>query len=59
MATVHIILRDTEDGQVEAETTVTAWEESSNAIALANRVNEHMAEISQPAREEPKLVLVS
>ena len=59
MATVHIILRDTEDGQVEAETTVTAWEEGSNAIALANRVNEHMAEISQPAKEEPKLVLVS
>lgn len=47
MATVHIILRDTEDGLVDVETTITDFDPKSNAIGLADSLNGHMAEIAQ------------
>ena len=60
MTTVHIIFRDTDDGMVETETTITAWEKGSNAIALTDRINMHMAAIAklQTVKESPKLALV-
>lgn len=59
MATVHIILRDTEDGLVDVETTITAMEPGSNAIGLADRLNQHMAEIAtelQSPTPKPELM---
>lgn len=60
MATIHMVLRDTDDGLVDVETTVEGWNDKSNAQALANRLNAFMAEIAEPkpAREAPKLVLL-
>lgn len=60
MSTVTIVLRDTDDGLVDVETTVDGWDDASNAIALANRVNGYMAEIAnpRPTKEVPKLVLI-
>lgn len=50
MATVQIMFRDTEDGLVDVETTISGWENPSNAIALANQVNKYMAEIADQKR---------
>ena len=47
MATIQIMLRDTEDGLVDVETTVTGWDLSSNALALTDRLNAFMAEIDR------------
>ncbi len=47
MATIHMILRDTDDGLVDVETTIEGWDDKSNAQALANRLNGFMAEIAE------------
>ena len=53
MATIHMVLRDTDDGLVDVETTVEGWDDKSNAQALANRLNGFMAEIAQLQPGEP------
>lgn len=47
MTTVQILFRDTDDGLVDVETTVTSWDENSNAQALASRVNQFLSEIAE------------
>ncbi|MES2942911.1 MAG: hypothetical protein V4772_08585 [Pseudomonadota bacterium] len=57
--TIQIMLRDTENGLVDVETTVTGYDKDSNALALADRINGFMAEIAEKhVKAEPKLVLV-
>ena len=46
MTTVHIILRDTTNGLVDVETTVTDWNPHSNAQSLAGRINQFMSEVA-------------
>jgi len=56
---VHIILRDTDAGHIDAETTVTEWDPKSNAVALSSRINAFMAEIAQeiqPPMQKPDLM---
>lgn len=60
MTTVHIILRDTEDGLVDVETTITAFDPASNAQALAGRINTVLAEIAQEKQKPtPRLVVAN
>lgn len=46
MATVTLILRDRDDGLVEAETTIDAFDPKSPAVLMADRLNQHMAQIA-------------
>jgi hypothetical protein len=65
MATIQIMLRDTEDGLVDVETTVLeGWKSGSNALALTGRISEFLAEVAQQQspiadrKDAPKLELV-
>jgi hypothetical protein len=65
MATIQIMLRDTEDGLVDVETTILeGWKTGSNAIALTGRINEFLADVAKQQsplaerKEAPKLEMV-
>jgi hypothetical protein len=48
MATIQIMLRDTDDGLVDVETTILeGWDSNSNAVALTGRINTFLAEVAQ------------
>jgi hypothetical protein len=65
MATIQIMLRDTDDGLVDVETTILeGWKTDSSAIALTGRISEFLAEVAKQQtplaerKEAPKLELV-
>jgi hypothetical protein len=65
MATIQIMLRDTDDGLVDVETTILeGWKSESNAVALTGRINEFLADVAKqqtPLAERtdaPKLEMV-
>lgn len=43
MTTVHLILRDTDDGLVDVETTITGFDRTSNAQRMADELNAYLA----------------
>jgi hypothetical protein len=47
MATINIVLRDTEEGLVDVETTIHEGWTNTNAVALAGRIREFLDEIAE------------
>ena len=43
MTTVHLILRDTDDGLVDVETTITGFDRASNAQRMSDELNAYLA----------------
>jgi hypothetical protein len=54
MATVQIMLRDTDDGLVDVETTVHQGWKNTAAVQLAGRIADFLDEIAQPQGETMK-----
>jgi hypothetical protein len=48
MATIQIILRDTDDGLVDVETTVHQGWKNTAAVQLAGRIADFLDEIAKP-----------
>lgn len=64
MATIQIMLRDTENGLVDVETTVHDGWTNSSAVQLAGRIADFLDTIAQPqgpteSRDQPAIVLAS
>lgn len=57
MATIQIMLRDTENGLVDVETTVFEGWKNTSAVQLAGRVADFLDQIAE-TKAEPKLIEV-
>lgn len=56
MTVIHIVLKDTEDGLVDVETTIEGFDLTSNAQALAGRINGFLAEVAEH-KDAPSVIV--